>query len=86
MCYSNANSSQQSFDNFSWPPLLVIYIPIPKHELVAIWAKQKELVRDIPAHLGLAEDERVEDAGLDHEDEPLPPTRSKKKTRERLAA
>lgn len=66
--------------------ILRFYIPVPKHELVAIWAKQKELVRDMPADLGLAEDERVEDAGLDHEDEPLPPPKSKKKIRERLAA
>jgi hypothetical protein len=66
--------------------VLRFYIPLPKHELVAIWAKQKELVRDMPADLGLAEDERVEDAGLDHEDEPLPPPKSKKKIRERLAA
>jgi hypothetical protein len=66
--------------------VLRFYIPLPKNELVAIWAKQKELVRDMPTDLGLAEDERVEDAGLDHEDEPLPPPKSKKKIRERLAA
>jgi hypothetical protein len=65
--------------------ILRFYIPVPKHELVEIWAKQKELVRDMPADLGLAEDERVEDAGLDHEDDPLPPPKSKK-IRERLAA
>ena len=43
---------------------------MPKDELYAIWAMQKELTRgETTADMGLAEDERVEDAGLDHEDE-----------------
>jgi hypothetical protein len=54
--------------------VLRFYVPIPKDELFAIWAKQKELTRGEPtADMGLAEDERVEDAGLDHEEEPVSP-------------
>lgn len=66
--------------------ILRFYIPVPKDQLVEIWAKQKELLRNAPVDLGLAEDERVEDAGLDSEEEPLPPPKPKKKSRERLAA
>ncbi len=66
--------------------MLRFYVPVPKEELFAIWAKQKELTRDEPtAEMGLAEDERVEDAGLDHED-PTPMTVSKLKKREGIAA
>ena len=49
--------------------ILRFYVPVPRDELFAIWAKQKELTRrETTADIGLAEDERVEDAGLDHED------------------
>ena len=49
--------------------ILRFYVPRPKRELHAIWAMQKELVRrEGTAYIGLAEDERVEDAGLDDED------------------
>jgi hypothetical protein len=45
------------------------YIPTPKDELFAIWAKQKELTRgELTADMELAEDEHVEDAGLDGEE------------------
>ena len=55
--------------------VLRFYVPLPKDELSAIWAKQKALTRGhAAADLGLAEDERVEDAGLEYEEEPaLPP-------------
>lgn len=55
--------------------VLRFYVPLPKHELSAIWAKQKALTRGhADTDLGLAEDERVEDAGLEYEEEPaLPP-------------
>lgn len=55
--------------------VLRFYVPLPKHELSAIWAKQKALTRGhSDTDLGLAEDERVEDAGLEYEEEPaLPP-------------
>ena len=50
--------------------ILRFYVPLPKEELFAIWAKQKELAQgEAPADGGLAEDERVEDAGLDYKDE-----------------
>lgn len=66
--------------------VLRFYVPLPKEELFAIWAKQKELTRGEPtADMSLAEDERVEDADLEHEDEPEPPVR-KPKPRERVAA
>ncbi|MBN9218378.1 MAG: radical SAM protein [Mesorhizobium sp.] len=66
--------------------VLRFYVPVPKDELFAIWAKQKELTRGEPtAETGLAEDERVEDAGLDHE-EPEPSPVCKSKTQEGIAA
>lgn len=50
--------------------ILRFYVPLSKEELFAIWAKQKELAQgEAPADMDLAEDERVEDAGLDYKDE-----------------
>ena len=50
--------------------ILPFYEPMPKEELLAIWAKEKELRhRDFGGDFSLAEDERVEDAGLESEDE-----------------
>ena len=67
--------------------VLRFYMPLPKDELIAIWAKQKELTRgELTADTGLAEDERVEDAGLDHEDQSDLPSSRKPKSRERVAA
>ncbi|MEI5668150.1 radical SAM protein [Bosea sp. CCNWLW174] len=68
--------------------VLGFYVPLPKEELFAIWAKQKELTRgEVTADMGLAEDERVEDAGLDHDDESALPTSTRRsKARERVAA
>lgn len=66
--------------------ILRFYVPIPKAELFEIWAKQKELLRSEPTDLGLAEDERVEDAGLDSEEEPVMPPAVKSKSRQRIAA
>jgi hypothetical protein len=67
--------------------VLRFYVPLPKEELFAIWAKQKELTRgEATADMGLAEDERVEDAGLDHEEEPALPPIPKRKSREGIAA
>ena len=49
--------------------VLRFYVPVPKQEQVAIWARQKEAARNRAyADLGLAEDERVEDAGLEFEE------------------
>ncbi|BCH13690.1 radical SAM protein [Mesorhizobium sp. L-2-11] len=65
---------------------LHFYVPLPKDELLAIWAAQKQLTRGkVTAHMGLPEDERVEDAGLDHE-EMWSPSAAKSKARERAAA
>jgi hypothetical protein len=52
--------------------ILRFYIPASKDELTTIWSTQKELVRlESMSDLGLAEDERVEDAGLDYEEESI---------------
>ncbi len=67
--------------------LLRFYVPLTREKLLDIWARQKELTRgEVAAELEFAEDERVEDAGLDHEDEPIPPPPAKKKARVRVAA
>ncbi|RUW94401.1 radical SAM protein [Mesorhizobium sp. M7A.F.Ca.US.010.02.1.1] len=66
--------------------VLRFYVPLPKEELSEIWARQRHLPpNEIAVEMDIAEDERVEDAGLDHEDEPNPPSR-KNKPRERIAA
>jgi hypothetical protein len=67
--------------------ILRFYIPVPKDELTAIWAKQKEMTRlESISDLGLAEDERVEDAGLDYDEDFDTPTPKKVKNKERAAA
>ena len=49
--------------------VLGYYVPLPKDELYDIWAMQKELTdKEASGDMGLAEDERVEDAGLEHDD------------------
>ena len=54
--------------------VLQYYVPIPKEESYAIWAAHKNLVTpETEIESGLAEDERVEDAGLQQEDEFGPP-------------
>jgi hypothetical protein len=50
--------------------VLPFYVPKPKDELFEIWAKQKALTRgEATADQTLPEDERVEDAGLDFDEE-----------------
>lgn len=50
--------------------ILPFYIPLASEEVRAIWTEQRALPRDSrDLVLGLAEDERVEDAGLEIEDE-----------------
>jgi hypothetical protein len=66
--------------------ILRFYVPLPKEELFEIWSKQKEISRaGINADLGLPEDERVEDAGLEFDEVSLPPA-TKPKPRQRVAA
>lgn len=49
--------------------ILRYYVPLPKEELLMIWGKEKSLSRgSAPADMGLPEDERVEDAGLDYDE------------------
>ena len=51
--------------------VLPFYVPISNEERLAIWAEQRALAHGGPTvELGLSEDERVEDAGLEVEDEP----------------
>lgn len=50
--------------------ILQFYMPRPKDELISIWRKQAEW--SAVAHaLNVPEDERVEDAGLDADEEPI---------------
>jgi hypothetical protein len=57
-------------DNSRLHAVLRFYVPKPKAELFEIWRRQKELVRmPLVGAGGLAEDEFVEDAGLDQADE-----------------
>jgi hypothetical protein len=66
--------------------ILRFYVPVSKEELLAIWSKRKELTRgELTADMGLPEDERVEDAGLEYEEEALVPA-PKRKAHERIAA
>jgi hypothetical protein len=66
---------------------LHFYIPVPKDELAKIWAKQKLLIAgDKQLQVGLADDEIVEDAGLEADDPPPPPSTQKSKTRNQRAA
>lgn len=52
--------------------VLRFYVPHPKEELMEIWRMQKSLTANEPeADAGLAEDERVEDAGLDFTEDGL---------------
>ena len=49
--------------------ILPFYVPLLGEDQRAIWAEQRALARGGPAlEIGLAEDERVEDAGLEAED------------------
>src|SRR5688572_9841368 len=49
--------------------ILPFYVPKPKNELFEIWRKQRERLNAEKAGLNtLAEDERVEDAGLEADD------------------
>ena len=66
--------------------ILPFYIPMPKVELFAIWEDQDGLGRGEPVfQTSLAEDERVEDAGLETEDELLASREIIDATRRRVA-
>jgi len=47
--------------------ILPFYVPRPKEEWLAVWQSKRTAAAEEVNH-GLAEDERVEDAGLDYED------------------
>jgi hypothetical protein len=69
--------------------VLPFYIPKPKSELFEIWRKQRERLDAEKAGLDtLAEDERVEDAGLEADDTtPTPvPQAATKQTKQRAVA
>jgi hypothetical protein len=51
--------------------VLPFYVPKPKSELFEIWARQKALVADANGKQDVADDERVEDAGLEQDLENL---------------
>jgi hypothetical protein len=50
--------------------ILQFYMPRPKHELTDIWRRQASW-QQVSSDLGVPEDERVEDAGLDAEEGPI---------------
>jgi hypothetical protein len=69
--------------------VLPYYHPKPKEFLVAIWERQRKIGgREAAADIGLAEDERVEDAGLDfiESEGEIRPTRKPPSNRSKAAA
>lgn len=49
--------------------ILAFYVPLPQEELYSIWATQRKLSqKNTENSINLAEDERVEDAGLENDD------------------
>jgi hypothetical protein len=67
--------------------ILPFYVPKPKSELFDIWARQKALAGDASANQDMvAEEERVEDAGLDQDLEtPTPNMKSQESVRKTRA-
>lgn len=63
--------------------ILPFYVPRSKSELLAIWEKQR--ARNRVVDLGLAEDERVEDAGLDYEESDVAPALPTRPSQEAVA-
>jgi hypothetical protein len=67
--------------------VLPFYVPKPKSHLYEIWARQKALAKlEADSESEMAEDERVEDAGLDHEEQPPTLVVAKKAVSKRRAA
>lgn len=48
--------------------ILRFYVPVAKADLLRIWERQRDLTRVSPSDIGVPDDERVEDAGLDADD------------------
>lgn len=59
---------QEKATSTSLKRVLQFYVPIPKADLLRIWEHQKDRAKVSPSDFGVPDDERVEDAGLDHED------------------
>jgi hypothetical protein len=67
--------------------VLPFYIPKPKSELFEIWERQKQLARASAENESqIAEDERVEDAGLELEEAEVPATAPRTENRKQLRA
>lgn len=67
--------------------VLRYYIRLPQEELNAIWAERKRLRwNEGAANVGLAEDERVEDAGLDIDEDVLGSAHNEVNSLERVSA
>jgi hypothetical protein len=67
--------------------VLPFYVPKPKSHLFEIWARQKALAKSAAdSDSEMAEDERVEDAGLEHEEQPATLVVAKKAGSKRRAA
>jgi hypothetical protein len=61
--------------------VLRFYIPVSKSELARMWARQKHISKSAQ-QVGLAEDEMVEDAGLESDDALFPSLTRKPKARQ----
>ena len=48
--------------------ILRFYVPVAKADLFRIWERQRDLTKVSPSDIGVPDDERVEDAGLDADD------------------
>jgi hypothetical protein len=48
--------------------ILRFYVPVPKADLFRIWDRQRAATQISPSDIGVPDDERVEDAGLDADD------------------
>jgi hypothetical protein len=67
--------------------VLPFYVPKPKSQLFEIWARQKALAKSAAdSESEMAEDERVEDAGLEHEEQAATLVVAKKAGSKRRAA
>ncbi len=67
--------------------VLAFYVPMSKDELAEIWSQQRALkARPQASEIGPAEDERVEDAGLDYEGDDAPMATAKLDEREGAVA
>ena len=77
----------KSCDDPAIKAVLRFHVPIPKEKEREIWSKQRELkALSIPVELGLTEEERVEDAGLEFNISELSQSSVKAASKQRVRA